>query len=124
MDGLGGGGVRNVCLHPLSLSHMQLSPPGSISPNYHTWMLNRREQASVGYESVSHLQGGYMRVHANRPLTLAFDILGATAVRCQDAAAVPRDTDPHSPGIFNSPARSLISRGNKARILNGTPPEW
>lgn len=44
------------------------SPPGSISPNYHTWMLNVREQDSFGYESVAQLQGGYMRVHANRRL--------------------------------------------------------
>ncbi len=44
------------------------SPPGPISLNYHTWMLEHREQASFGYESIAHLQGGYMRVHANRPL--------------------------------------------------------
>lgn len=39
--------------------------PSSVALNYHTWMLNGRKQASIGYESVAHLQGGYMRVHAN-----------------------------------------------------------
>lgn len=35
-------------------------PPGPISLNYHTWMLNSSEQASVAYESVAHLWRGYM----------------------------------------------------------------
>lgn len=30
------------------------SPPGSISPSYHTWMWNRWEQASFGSKSVAH----------------------------------------------------------------------
>lgn len=60
MDGWIDGGKLVMSVFTLCPFLTCSSPPGSISPNYHTWMLNRRERASVGYESVAHLQGGYM----------------------------------------------------------------
>lgn len=99
----------NVCLHPLSLSHMHLSLSGFISLNYHTWMLNHGEQASVGYESVAHLQRGYMWVHANRAQHLHSVSSGLRRLCTAEMRRAcvrlrwtcpPPDTDPVLPGIF------------------------
>lgn len=99
----------------------------SISSNYHTWIRNCGERASAAYENTSHMQRGYMRAHANRNCRISIRYPQRHAGPVWDVASVcapgtrpQRDTDLHSPSVFNSEAWILVSRCNKARILNGT----
>lgn len=122
--------VSNVCLHPLSLSHMQLLLLGPSHPIIILGCWTAVNGPALVMK-VLHIcredTWEYMQIGCYIRIWYPWGYTGPCGAKMRQRECASsrrtrpqRESDPCSPGIFNSWAQSLISGGNKARILSNT----